>query len=141
MGCSVSCLTAYRSQVTVRAAANRPIRQLREVFRRVTPRRLLWLLTQSGCSHKADIEIHDAERHEEYRQIAARSVAAYGGRYIVRDGIARRLEGTWAPTRMVVLQFPSVDRATQWWDSADYAPAKLMRQMSASTEMILVPGV
>jgi hypothetical protein len=94
MGCSVSCLTAYRSQVTVRVAANRPIRQLREVFRRVTPRRLLWLLTQSGCSHKADTEIHGAERYEEYRQLAARSVAAYGGGYIVRGGTAQRLEGS-----------------------------------------------
>jgi uncharacterized protein (DUF1330 family) len=45
------------------------------------------------------------------------------------------------PGSVVVLEFPSVDRATQWWDSADYAPAKSMRQMSASTEIILVPGV
>ncbi|UCG87134.1 MAG: DUF1330 domain-containing protein [Gemmatimonadota bacterium] len=89
----------------------------------------------------AEIDIHDAERYEEYRKLAAPTVAAYGGRYVVRGGAVTRLEGKWAPGRVVVLEFPSVDRAKQWWDSAEYSPAKALRQMSASTEMIVVQGV
>ncbi|KPJ92674.1 MAG: D-fructose-6-phosphate amidotransferase [Gemmatimonas sp. SG8_17] len=88
-----------------------------------------------------DIEIHDAKRYEEYKKLAATTVTAYGGRYIVRGGTAEQLEGEWVPGRVVVLEFPSVDRARQWWDSAEYAPAKALRQASASTRMIVVQGV
>lgn len=88
-----------------------------------------------------DITIHDAVRYEEYKKLAAPTVAAYGGRYIVRGGAAERLEGDRAPGRIVVLEFPSLERAKQWWDSAEYTPARALRHESASTQMIVVQGV
>jgi uncharacterized protein (DUF1330 family) len=51
------------------------------------------------------------------------------------------LEGHGSPHRVVVLEFPTVERAKRWWDSADYRPARAIRQACARTEMILVPGV
>ena len=88
-----------------------------------------------------DIEITDPARYEEYKALAAPTVIAYDGRYVVRGGEAITLEGTWEPGRVVVLEFPSVDRAKEWWASDAYQPAKALRHSSANTEMILVPGV
>ena len=51
------------------------------------------------------------------------------------------LEGDWSPERIVVLEFESVARAKEWWASAEYAPAKALRQQSATTRMIVVEGV
>lgn len=51
------------------------------------------------------------------------------------------LEGSWQPRRLVVLEFPSVKLAGSWWESPEYAPAKVIRQRSADTEMLLIPGV
>ncbi len=88
-----------------------------------------------------DIDVTDPVRYEEYKQLAAPTVAAYDGKYVVRGGAADRLEGTWVPGRVVVLEFPTSERAKEWWASDMYQPAKQLRHASAKTEMILVEGV
>ena len=87
-----------------------------------------------------DIEIHDPVRYEEYRRVAPPSIAAYGGRYLVRGGSLGILEGEWQPKRLVVLEFPTVEQARAWWASPEYAPAKVIRQASAHTDMVVVAG-
>jgi uncharacterized protein (DUF1330 family) len=87
-----------------------------------------------------DIAIHDAATYERYRELAPPSIAAYGGRYLVRGGEATPLEGSWRPERFVLLEFPSAERARAWWGSPEYAPAKALRQASARTQMLLVVG-
>jgi len=88
-----------------------------------------------------DIEVTDPGQYEDYKKLAAATVAAYDGRYVVRGGTAERLEGDWTPKRVVVLEFPTLARAKEWWASDDYAPAKAMRHASATTQMIVVDGM
>jgi uncharacterized protein (DUF1330 family) len=87
-----------------------------------------------------DVDIHDPVQYEEYKKQTPASVASFGGKFIVRGGITETLEGDWQPGRIVVLEFPSADRARQWWSSAEYKDIKLIRQRTASTKMILVEG-
>jgi uncharacterized protein (DUF1330 family) len=87
------------------------------------------------------IGIEDPVRYEEYKALAPPSIAAYGGRYIVRGGRSERLEGEWAPPRLVILEFPDAARARAWWSSSEYAPAKAIRQGCTRTEMLLIEGV
>ncbi|HEX8691076.1 MAG TPA: DUF1330 domain-containing protein [Longimicrobium sp.] len=88
-----------------------------------------------------DIDVHDAERYEEYKRLAPPSIAAYGGRYLVRGAPVEQLEGSWRPRRLVVLEFPTAERARAWWSSPEYAEAKALRQAIAGAHMILVEGV
>jgi len=88
-----------------------------------------------------DITVNDPARYEEYKKMTPASLAAYGGRFIVRGGAVTVLEGDVRPGRTVVVEFPSVERARSWWDSPEYRPAKALRQASASTRMILVDGI
>ena len=88
-----------------------------------------------------EIEVVDAERYEDYKLMVPPSLAAYGGRFVVRGGATETLEGEWAPKRLVILEFPSVERAKEWWASAEYAEAKALRQATARTQMIVVGGV
>ncbi len=88
-----------------------------------------------------EITVNDAENYERYKQLAPPSIAAYGGRYLVRGGKTETLEGEWNPPRFVILEFPTAQQARAWWESPEYAPAKALRQESAGTEMILVEGV
>lgn len=88
-----------------------------------------------------EIEVLDAERYEDYKRMVAPSLAAYDGRFLVRGGRAETLEGDWAPKRLVVLEFPSVERAKEWWSSSEYADAKALRQATARTQMLVVEGV
>jgi uncharacterized protein (DUF1330 family) len=98
-----------------------------------------------GVSHMSayvivDIAVHDLERYEEYKAIAAPTVHQYDGKYIVRGGRAEQLEGERSPSRVVVLEFPTFARAKEWWASPEYAPAKVLRHETASSEMLLVEG-
>jgi uncharacterized protein (DUF1330 family) len=88
-----------------------------------------------------DIEVTDPVRYEEYKKLAAPTVAAHGGRYVVRGGKVETLEGEWPTGRFVVLEFPSAASAREWWSSQDYRPAKALRHAAARTKMILVEGV
>src|SRR5918912_2398014 len=88
-----------------------------------------------------EVEVLDGERYEDYKRMVPPSLAAYGGKFLVRGGASETLEGTWSPKRLVVVEFPSVERAKAWWGSGEYADAKALRQATARTQMIVVKGV
>ena len=89
----------------------------------------------------AEIEVLDAERYEDYKRLVPPTLAEYGGRFIVRGGAPETLEGDWSPSRVVILEFPSAEKAKEWWGSDAYAPAKALRQATANSQLILVEGV
>jgi uncharacterized protein (DUF1330 family) len=88
-----------------------------------------------------EVDVHNSQEYEEYKLLTPASIAAYDGKFIVRGGSTQTLEGEWQPGRMVVLEFPSVERAKEWWASEEYAPAKEIRHRNATTKMIVVEGV
>ncbi len=88
-----------------------------------------------------DITVNDPVIYERYKDLAPPSIALYGGRYIARGGKTEPLEGNWQPTRLVILEFPTLEQAKAWWASSEYADAKVMRQRSASTQMVAVDGL
>lgn len=75
-----------------------------------------------------------------YMAMAEASVAAHGGRFIVRGGSAILLEGEPAPGRIVVLEFPSLESAQLFYASEDYAPAIVLRQTLSTARLVLVDG-
>lgn len=88
-----------------------------------------------------DIEIHDADTYAAYRELAPASITEHGGRYLARGGRTEPLEGTWTPSRFVILEFPTLQQARAWWESSAYADAKRLRQECATTQMLLVEGL
>ena len=88
-----------------------------------------------------DITVKDAATYERYKELAPPSIAAYGGRYVARGGTTVALEGDWTPSRLVILEFPSLERARAWWASPEYAEAKALRQASADAAMVAVEGM
>lgn len=88
-----------------------------------------------------EIETHDPELMARYRELAKPIVEAFDGRYLARGGRSEALEGGAAPERLVVLEFPSFERAREWWASEEYGEAKELRQRAGATRMVLVEGV
>lgn len=88
-----------------------------------------------------DIEVLDPVVYEDYKRLASASIAAHGGRYLVRGGRSEVLDGSWTPKRLVVLQFDSVDAAKRWRSSAEYAEAKRVREKCAKSNMVVVEGL
>jgi uncharacterized protein (DUF1330 family) len=88
-----------------------------------------------------EVDVHDPRRYEEYKRMAEGSIPLYGGRYVARGGRTETLEGDWSPKRIVILEFESLARARQWWDSPEYLEGKRLRQATATTRMIAVEGL
>ncbi|HEX7020579.1 MAG TPA: DUF1330 domain-containing protein [Gemmatimonadaceae bacterium] len=89
----------------------------------------------------AHIDVKDPIRYEDYKKMSPVSITKYGGRFIARGGRTESLEGEWQPKRLVILEFPSVERAKEWWASAEYADAKALRQATSTGDLVVVEGL
>jgi uncharacterized protein (DUF1330 family) len=86
-------------------------------------------------------EITDPVAFGEYRKLAETSIAKFGGKYVVRGGTSQVVEGNWNPNRLVVLEFPTVERAREWYNSQEYVRARELRFRAARTDVVFVEGV
>jgi uncharacterized protein (DUF1330 family) len=87
-----------------------------------------------------DVDINDPVQYEDYKKLTPPSLIPFEGKFIVRGAATETLEGDWKPNRLVILEFPSLEKAKSWWSSDTYAPAKALRQAIARTKMIMVEG-
>ncbi len=88
-----------------------------------------------------EIEVHDPVRYEDYKRLAPPSIAAYGGKYVARGGKTETLEGDWAPKRLVILEFSSLEQAKKWHDSLEYRAARELRHKTAKSKMVVIEGL
>jgi uncharacterized protein (DUF1330 family) len=87
-----------------------------------------------------NVEVIDAAAYEKYKAGAAPTIAAAGGKYIVRGGETRALEGGPQLNRIIVLEFASKAAFDAWYDGPDYAPWRALRQECARTVAFSVVG-
>jgi uncharacterized protein (DUF1330 family) len=88
----------------------------------------------------SEVEVRDAAGFETYRSIAAKAIAQYGGRYLVRGGAASIAEGGPPPTNIIVVEFPLMERLREWYASAEYAEALKVRQTALDRRLFFVEG-
>ncbi len=87
-----------------------------------------------------EIETTDEGLMAEYRKHTPGLVGKFGGKFIVRGGRTRTLEGGWTPSRVVVLEFPDYAAAERFYDSEEYKPVLAMRLKAGKSKAILVDG-
>ena len=79
---------------------------------------------------------------EEYIPKVQALVESYGGRYIARNTEIEKLEGPEdLPTVAVVIEFPSLEQAKEWYDSEAYQPFLKARQGGSISNLILLDGL
>lgn len=88
-----------------------------------------------------EVTIHDQDLYDEYKKLTPATIDAFDGKFVVRGAQTESLEGDWNPKRLVVLEFPSAERAKEWWNSEEYSKAKAIRQRAATTKMLVVEGL
>jgi uncharacterized protein (DUF1330 family) len=89
----------------------------------------------------SEVEMRDAAGFEAYRTIAAKTIAQYGGRYLVRGGGASVIEGGPPPKTVIVVEFPTMQRLREWYASPEYAEALKVRRTALDRRLIFVQGV
>lgn len=88
----------------------------------------------------ANVTLTDAEKYEAYKALAPAAIAAHGGRYLARGGQMKTLEGEPESRRVVILEFPSLEAAETFYNSAEYVAAREKRRGAAEMQLILVDG-
>jgi len=88
----------------------------------------------------ADIQVTDPAGYDQYRPLAAASIARSGGRFVVRGGKIDLLEGAPEPERIVAIEFPDADTARRWYSSEEYQKALKIRQSASRGRVFLVEG-
>ena len=89
-----------------------------------------------------DIEIRDMERYREYMRLVKPAIEAAGGRYLVRGGAHKVVEGNWFPRRLVILEFPAMDDLLRFYLSDEYQALKAVRHQSSTTHgAVAVEGI
>ena len=87
-----------------------------------------------------DVEIHDIEPYMQYMASVKPLIEQFGGRYLVRGGEFKVIEGDYQPTRIVLLEFPDLDSIEGFYESAGYRSLKALRESCSTTNMTVVQG-
>jgi uncharacterized protein (DUF1330 family) len=87
-----------------------------------------------------DIEVTDADTYATYAAAAPATVARFGGRYLVRGATAVPIEGGWEPSRIVLLEFPSMQQLQAWLASPEYTAIVGLRHAAARTRAVAIEG-
>ena len=89
----------------------------------------------------AHVQVTNPAQYEDYKKFSNLAIQACGAEVCVRGGKVEVLEGDWAPERMVVLKFPTVEAAKMFNASPEYGKARTARQGAAIMRMIVVEGI
>jgi uncharacterized protein (DUF1330 family) len=89
----------------------------------------------------SEVEVLDEEQAGRYRKLAAASIGRHGGRYLARGATPVVLAGAWPDdSRLVIVEFPTLQRALDWYNSADYAPAHALAETALNRRLLFVDG-
>jgi uncharacterized protein (DUF1330 family) len=88
-----------------------------------------------------ELEIVDPIGFGEYRKAVVPLVEKYDGKYLAASDRVEALEGDWHPKRIVMIEFPSMQKAKEWFGCEEYREPSEIRKRTAKTKMILMEGV
>lgn len=87
-----------------------------------------------------NLEITDLAQLEAYKARVAPLVQRFGGRYVVLGGNPQRVEGEWTPGYLVMIEFPDLARAQQWYGSPEYEEVKRLRLAAGRFNGVILEG-
>lgn len=92
----------------------------------------------------AEVEIHDPDSYPSYSATVAETLAPFGGKVLVRGGVREQIEGEDTQhhdgLRTVILEFPSVQHARDWYFSDAYTRSREMRKQWSTGRLCIIEG-
>lgn len=86
------------------------------------------------------MDVTDREQYSQYTKATPSVIAQFGGKFIVRGGKTVTVEGPEEKRRVVVIEFPSFERAQAFYDSEEYQRVKNLRSGAATGTFIIAEG-
>lgn len=76
-----------------------------------------------------------------YGDKAIASLEAHGGKIIAASNDIDAREGGWHPQRIVIIEFPTMERAQAWYESPQYQEVLPIRLKAHRDKMVIVEGL
>ena len=89
----------------------------------------------------ANVTVTNPEQYAEYKKLSTIAAETHGAEFCVRGGAVDVLEGDWTLDRVVILKFPSMDKAKAYYHSVEYTAAIHAREGAAVMRMVVIEGV
>lgn len=89
----------------------------------------------------AEMTVHDREGYNRYARQSPSVVKKFGGRYLARGGAIETVEGTAPLSRVVVVEFPSMERAKAFYYSKEYQAICPIRLAAVDSRLFFTEGV
>ncbi|OOZ38873.1 hypothetical protein BOW53_13855 [Solemya pervernicosa gill symbiont] len=87
------------------------------------------------------IEASDPSQLTSYQAVAPSIVEKHQGKFLARGGEVNSLEGPNEARRIIIIEFPSLQAANDFYHSDDYTAARALRKDVAVAEIISVAGI
>jgi uncharacterized protein (DUF1330 family) len=87
-----------------------------------------------------DLSIKVLEGFMEYAEKIPAFIDKHGGRYIVQGVVPEKLEGNWIPERLVILEFPSTERAREFLADPEAQDLFALRHKTTDSQLVLAEG-
>ena len=89
----------------------------------------------------AQVEVHDMEQYRKYTAQTPALIEKYGGRFLVRGGEVVTLEGDAPASRMVLIEFPSLQTVQDFYNSEEYQEVLQLRLPASTASFLALDGV
>ena len=89
----------------------------------------------------SEVNLLDKDAAKHYMKYAEASIAQYNGRYLVRGADLEVLEGVPTEQKLVIVEFPSLAQAREWYKSYEYTLALQFREKALNRRLVLVDGI
>ena len=93
-------------------------------------------------------DVTNLQSMQQYVKAAALTLAPFAGKLLVptiellaTGGEIVHLEGNFKPTRVVVIEFPNMERAQAWYDSDEYQAIINLRLEGSVGSVLIADGV
>jgi uncharacterized protein (DUF1330 family) len=90
------------------------------------------------------VHVTDPAGYEAYKAKTPAAIAQFGGRFLARGEKSKTLEGPQMATgktpRIVLLEFPTYEQATAFYNSETYQQAKIIREATSTATFLMVDG-
>ena len=101
----------------------------------------LWAQAPKKAYVLVQVDVTNTQQYGEYTKLSPGIIEKFGGRFLARGGRTMTLEGAPARGRVVVVEFPSFERAQEFYNSQEYQAAKKVRAGAATAQFVLVEGL
>ena len=84
--------------------------------------------------------INDPAGFGEYQQLARATLATYGGKVLGGGNKIEVMDGDWSPAAVVAIEFETLAKAKEWYNSPEYQAALPKRLNTTNGGVVFVDG-